>query len=164
MLASARSGLEAAHAPFRTGLLEAVQRLRQQRGAVVLAALAGGDAGVHRETDDVAVWHRGIGMLFERRPEPLRLDQLATHDQGIEAFGDEGPQRRQRLLEIFAGAIESNNDRAERRGAFLLGNWNADDAASLDRVVSQVAGPRALRNVRDGHRPISVLDPLPQAP
>src|SRR2546426_3196869 len=80
MLASARSGLEAAHAPFRTGLLEAVQRLRQQRGAVVLAALAGGDAGVHRETDDVAVWHRGIGMLFERRPEPIRL---ADSDRAI---------------------------------------------------------------------------------
>src|SRR5437867_2433652 len=86
MLASARSGLEAAYAPFRTGLLEAVQRLRQQCGAVVLAALAGGDAGVHRETDDVAVWHRGIGMLFERRPEPIRL---ADGDRAVSLRDDQ---------------------------------------------------------------------------
>src|SRR5207245_714025 len=34
------SGLEAAHAPFRTRLLEAMERLRQQCGPVVLATLA----------------------------------------------------------------------------------------------------------------------------
>src|SRR2546428_4147821 len=73
MLASARSGLEAAHAPFRTGLLEAVERLRQQRRTVVLPTLADSDTSVHQEADDVAIWHRGIGMLFERGAEPFRL-------------------------------------------------------------------------------------------
>src|SRR5256885_16910325 len=73
MLASTRSGLEAAHAPLRTGLLQAMERLRQQCRTVVLATLADSDTSVHREADDVAVWHRGIGMLFERGAEPLRL-------------------------------------------------------------------------------------------
>ena len=73
MLASTRSGLEAAHAPLRTGLLQAMERLRQQCRTVVLATLADSDTSVHREADDVAVLHRGIGMLFERGAEPLRL-------------------------------------------------------------------------------------------
>src|SRR5437867_1975882 len=73
MLASARSGLEAAHPPFRAGLLETVERLRQQRGTVVLATLAGGDTSVHRKANDVTIRHRGIGMLFERRAEAIRL-------------------------------------------------------------------------------------------
>src|SRR5256885_2394721 len=73
MLASTRSGLEAAHAPLCTGLLQAMERLRQQCRTVVLATLADSDTSVHREADDVAVWHRGIGMLFERGAEPLRL-------------------------------------------------------------------------------------------
>src|SRR2546421_12436527 len=38
-----RSGLEAAHAPLRTGLLQAMERLRQQRRTVVLATLADSD-------------------------------------------------------------------------------------------------------------------------
>src|SRR5256886_15957375 len=109
MLASTRSGLEAAHAPLRTGLLQAMERLRQQCRTVVLATLADSDTSVHREADDVAVLHRGIGMLFERGAEPLRLadgdgavglrdDQgkpgVADSSQRVDAAGDWPPHPR----------------------------------------------------------------------
>src|SRR5437764_14340492 len=92
MLASTRSGLEAAHAPLRSGLLQAMERLRQQCRTVVLATLADSDTSVHREADDVAVWHRGRGMLFERGAEPLRL---AGGDGAVGLRCEQGkPERR----------------------------------------------------------------------
>src|SRR5207245_10039045 len=62
-----------------------MERLRQQCGPVVLATLAGGEAGVHREPDDVASWRRGIGMLFEGWAEAICL---TDGDRAIR-FGDD---------------------------------------------------------------------------
>src|SRR5438552_19057396 len=97
MLASTRSGLEAAHAPLRTGLLQAMERLRQQCRTVVLATLADSDTSVHREADDVAALHRGIGMLFERGAEPLRLPHgdgaVGVRDDQRKPAGADSSQR-----------------------------------------------------------------------
>src|SRR5207237_8168375 len=62
-----------ADAPLRTGRRQATERWLQQCRTAVLSTLADSDTSVHREADDVAVLHRGIGMLFERGAEPLRL-------------------------------------------------------------------------------------------
>src|SRR2546429_512696 len=45
----------------------------EQRNPIELTALAGGHAGIDRKADDVTVRTGRIGMLFENRPQPIRL-------------------------------------------------------------------------------------------
>src|SRR5438309_6049848 len=71
--------------------------------------------------------------------ELLRLDQLATHHQGVEALADKALQRGEWLLEVVSRAAEAHDYGAERPPSLLLGDRDADDAPLLDDVVGQVA-------------------------
>src|SRR5438067_8349531 len=66
-------GLEGAHAALGARLIQALQRLGDQRQAVVLTTLAGRYPRVHSQPDDLATGGRGVRMLLERRTEPIRL-------------------------------------------------------------------------------------------
>src|SRR2546421_2537426 len=77
--------------------------------------------------------------LAVEQGELLRLDQLATHHQGIQTLADKALQRAQWLLEVFARTVEAHYDGAEGPLPLLLGDRNADDAPLLDDVVRQVA-------------------------
>src|ERR1700737_2101637 len=64
---------EAACPAFRASLAQALRGQGQQRGAIELPTLAGGHAGVARQTHVVAVGTGGVWMLLQARAEPVRL-------------------------------------------------------------------------------------------